>query len=61
MVNLEDHGKAIIGLKEAMDSEQDQRDQVRDSDHFLNKKDGQWEPYIWNQRQGRPRYTLAGS
>lgn len=55
---MKDHDKALIALKKAMESEHDMREQCRDSDHFINKKDGQWEPEIVSRMSGRPRYTF---
>lgn len=47
-------------LKEAQNSEYDLREQARNSHHFIDKIDGQWEPEIVNRHrtQGRPLYTF---
>lgn len=55
---MKDHSKALEQLNKAMESEYDMREECRDSDHFVNKKDGQWEPEIINSMRGRPRYTF---
>ena len=53
-----DHSKMIVSLKEAQETEWDNRDMSRESDHFLNKRDGQWEPEIINRFSGKPRYSF---
>lgn len=55
---MKNHDKVIEQLKKSMDAEHDIREQCRDSDDFINKKDGQWEPEIYNKMSGRPRYTF---
>lgn len=55
---MKDLQKAIEGLSKSMEAEYDMREQCRDSDHFINKKDGQWEPEIITRMRGRPRYTF---
>ena len=45
-------------LKEAQEAEYDNRQMVREADHFLNKRDGQWEPEIINRFGDKPRYTF---
>ncbi len=59
-MNYEDHSDVINGLEDAQESEHDLRIIVRETHHFLDKRDGQWEPEIWNKfgSFGRPRYTF---
>jgi hypothetical protein len=45
-------------LSEAQDAEYDNREQVREVIHFLQKQDGQWEPSVISQMNNRPRYTF---
>jgi len=45
-------------LKDAQEAESDNREKVREAHHFLDKRDGQWEPDIINRMQNRPRYTF---
>ena len=45
-------------LQEAQAADHDGRIKAREADHFVNKKDGQWEPEIYNLFGGQPRYTL---
>lgn len=55
---MKSHNKAIQELNKAMEADHDQLEMCRESDHFINKKDGQWEPNIINKMTGRPRYTF---
>ncbi len=48
----------IKDLKESQLADHDNREKARESDHFVNKKDGQWEPSIVNKFSNQPRYTL---
>ena len=45
-------------LVQAQDTENDNRERLREIDHFLNAKDGQWEPSIIAKMGNRPRYTF---
>ena len=45
-------------LSEAQDAEYDNREEIREVTHFLQKQDGQWEPSIIQNMSGRPRYTF---
>jgi len=45
-------------LQQAQNADHDNREMVREADHFLNKRDGQWEPDIVTKLNGRPRYTF---
>jgi hypothetical protein len=45
-------------LSSAQEAEFDNREQVREVTHFLQKKDGQWEPNIISNMTNRPRYTF---
>jgi len=48
----------IKELEAAQESEHDQREAARESDHFVNKADGMWEPSVISKMGGRPRYTF---
>ena len=58
-IDYEDHAKVINLLTAAQGADSDMRDQARDAQLFVSKKDGQWEPYWWNANQNRPRYTFC--
>ena len=45
-------------LSEAQEAEEDNRAEIREVTHFLQKPDGQWEPGIVQNMSGRPRYTF---
>jgi len=52
------HTDCIKELEEAQKADHDLRQMVRESDHFLNKRDGQWEPEIISKWTNSPRYTF---
>ena len=52
------HTDCIKELQQAQDSETDNREKVRQADHFINKRNGQWEPKVWQAYEKRPRYTF---
>ena len=45
-------------LADVQENEQDLRDEGRSNEHFLYKKDGQWEIRVWEQYSQLPRYTF---
>ena len=45
-------------LKDSQNTEKDNRDHVREADLFLNKRDGQWDPYTVAKMSGKPKYTF---
>lgn len=55
---MKEHAKALTSLSKAMESDDDMREMCRDSDDFINKKDGQWESEVQSKMSGRPRYTF---
>lgn len=56
--NLEDHNWVLERLQAAQKADHDMREQARQAHLFVDKRDGQWEPYVWEQAEGRPRYTF---
>jgi len=52
------HFLMLEELKDAQKAETDNREMVREATHFLNKRDGQWEPKIIQKFSGKPRYTF---
>lgn len=54
----EDHPKVLEMLKDSQDADKDNREAAREAHLFIDKRDGQWEPYWWNANSGRPRYTF---
>jgi len=59
-IDYDDISEVNKALKEAQDSESDNRDRVREMHNFLDKPDGQWEPNVANslREAGRPLYTF---
>jgi len=48
----------VKDLREAQSSDREGREKAREADYFINARDGQWEPTIIQQYQGKPRYTI---
>lgn len=58
MPSFEDHADVLQLLKDSQEADHDNREKVREANLFVDKRDGQWEPYYWNQNSGKPRYTF---
>lgn len=58
MPDFKDYSYHSTELGKAQDADHDMREQVREQDLFLHKKDGMWEPDWWNFHAGQPRYTF---
>jgi hypothetical protein len=58
MTDFSDVAEVNKLLKEAQEAEYDNREDVREVTHFLEKSDGQWEPDIISKMNSRPRYTF---
>lgn len=58
MPDFKDHSAVLLLLAEAQDAEDDLRDAAREAHLFVDKRDGQWEPYWWEACEGAPRYTF---
>jgi hypothetical protein len=52
------YSNVLKDLEESQLYDHDNREKARESDHFVNKKDGQWEPSIATKFSNQPRYTL---
>jgi len=52
------HSNAVKDLADCFEADQDGRERAREADHFVNKRDGQWEPNVLQQRSDKPRYTF---
>jgi len=57
-INFSDHNKVLVMISEAQDANTDMRQGVRDAKLFLNKRDGQWDPYAIEKMNGRFRGTF---
>lgn len=51
-------GSVLSALEEVQGAEKDMREQCREQEHFVTKKNGQWEPNVWNAMDGRFRGTF---
>lgn len=58
MPDYSDHAEVLAILKESQEDDSDNRDRGREAHLFIDKRDGQWEPYWWNINEGKPRYTF---
>lgn len=56
--NFKDHSKVLNEIKKAQEAETDMRQDARDAKLFLNKTDGQWDPYAIEKMEGRYRGTF---
>ena len=57
-LDYENINAVLVALTEAQGVEEDMREATRESHHFIDKRDGQWEPDIIHRMKGRPRYTF---
>jgi hypothetical protein len=58
MVTMIKHDELISKIETVQGYEEDVRDEGRDSIHFIEKPDGQWEYEIIQKMDKRPRYTF---
>jgi hypothetical protein len=58
MADNTDFTDNLSNLEEAQNAEEDNRDAIREADLFLNKRDGQWNPYTTEKMGGKPRLTF---
>lgn len=58
MPDYTNHSDVLDALKKSQDADQDNRDAAREAHLFVDKRDGQWEPYWYNISRDRPRYTF---
>jgi len=58
VIDYSDHTDVLKVLKRDQEAEVDNREAAREATHFLNKRDGQWEPGIVSKFANRPRYTF---
>jgi len=58
MPDFNDHNYVLDLLTTCQDADKDNRQKAREAHLFLDKRDGQWEPFWWNASDGKPRYTF---
>ncbi|CAB4141142.1 Phage P22-like portal protein [uncultured Caudovirales phage] len=52
------HQSVMQMLQAAQWADHDNREKAREAHLFVSKKDGQWEPFWWNNNVDKPRYTF---
>lgn len=57
-IDFSKHSKVLVMITESQDANSDMRQGVRDAKLFLNKRDGQWDPYAITKMNGRFRGTF---
>ena len=57
-IDFSKHSNVLVMISEAQDATTEQRQAVRGAKLFLNKRDGQWDPYAWQKMEGRFRGTF---
>jgi len=58
MLDYKDLDAVKEQLRKAQGAEEDQRNAAREAKLFIVKRDGQWDPYVWNKMDGRFRGTF---
>ena len=56
--DYDSHQTVINLMTAAQQADHDNREKAREAHLFVDKRDGQWEPYWWNNNAGKPRYTF---
>ena len=57
-MKYDSHSDVLNLLASDQEAEKDLRDQVDEDVAFIHHPQGQWEPSVWNEYSGRPRYTF---
>ncbi len=57
-MDYSNHTEVLRMLSESQEADDDNRNRAREAHLFVDKRDGQWEPHVWNSMNGRPRYTF---
>jgi len=57
-IDFESHQSILNLLSSAQEADHDNREKAREAHLFVDKRDGQWEPYWWTNNVGKPRYTF---
>ena len=56
--NHQDHEWVLARLKDAQEADHDNRERAREAHLFCDKRNGQWEPTVYEKNDGKPRYTF---
>jgi len=57
-IDFDSHQSILNLLSSAQEADHDNREKAREAHLFVDKRDGQWEPYWWTNNVGKPRYTF---
>jgi hypothetical protein len=57
-IDYTDHSIILNLLTDAQEADHDNREAAREAHLFVDKRDGQWEPYWWSNNAAKPRYTF---
>ena len=57
-IDFDSHQSILNLLSAAQEADHDNREKAREAHLFVDKRDGQWEPYWWTNNVGKPRYTF---
>jgi hypothetical protein len=52
------HNAVVENLGLSQSADDDMRDMAREAHLFVDKRDGQWEPFWWSSNAARPRYSF---
>lgn len=58
MVDFSSHNEVLTALKDSQTVENDNRSRSREAHDFVDERNGQWEPEIFQQFENKPRYTF---
>ena len=58
MPKFDSHLDVLLMLSATQEADLDNREAAREAHVFIDKRDGQWEPYWWTANQNNPRYTF---
>ena len=57
-IDFESHQSILNLLSAAQEADHDNREKAREAHLFVDKRDGQWEPYWYANSVGKPRYSF---
>jgi hypothetical protein len=58
-IDFDNHQAVLNLMSAAQEADHDNREKAREANLFVDKRDGQWEPYWWTNNVGKPRYTFC--
>lgn len=57
-MNYENHSDVLIYLERDREAQSDIRERISEEIAFISHPNGQWEPFMWDAYEGRPRYQF---